>query len=409
MADDAAHDSRSSLVTLMVPRVAVVLNASMVNVAIPGMRSTFGVTSSEVAWVNTAYAISFVLFMPLFGSLGDRSGPRRLLSISLATLAGGSLLNALTDQFGLLLLGRFLQGVGGAGVTTLAIAGVVQSVPWERRGRALGAWNAVGPAAAVVGPVVAGVLTARFGWNAIFVLPLVVASYGMVMVLRRIPNAHGSQTKDAAPYPGTVNNGHRYPLFTWSFFGVALSAATRMFSNASLVFLAALYFADVHTLGAGTIGVILTSHAAGLGVTILLGGAWGDKRGTRAPVVWGMAVTAAAFAGLAAESSVSSIWAATAFVGLHGLAVGISLAPLDRGATLSVPAPQVANAVGVYNFIRFSAAAAAPVVSGVILQVCLETGMALGESYGVAFAVCAIVALVGACLAATLRPEEMSA
>lgn len=182
-----------------------------------------------------------------------------------------------------------------------------------------------------------------------------------------------------------------------------------MFSHASLVFLAALYFADVHTLGAGTIGVILTGHAAALGVTILLGGAWGDKQGTRAPVVWGMAVTAAAFAGLAAESTVSSIWAASALIGLQGIAVGISLAPLDRGATLSVPPPRVANAVGVYNLIRFSGAAAAPAVSGVILQVGLDTGMTLGASYGVAFAMCAIVALVGACLAATLRPGEINA
>lgn len=407
MTTPAAQDRRAPLGILMVPRVALVLNASMVNVAIPNIRSVFGVTSGQVAAVNTAYAISFVLFMLLFGRLGDKVGSRRLLASSLGILAGGSVVNTVTRHFGLLLLGRFVQGIGGAGIITLAIASVVRAVPGERRGRALGAWNAVGPASAIAGPIVGGLVIIYFGWNAIFVLPLVVATLGAVFVLRRVARTEHNHADGADSYSWLADSESRRPL-GGTFFGVAFAAATRMFSNASMAFLAALYFSDVYGLGPGAIGIILTSHAVGLGLTILVGGIWADNRGTRPPVLWSMAVTTATFAGLAADSSATWMWAAVVLVSLHGLAVGVSLAPLDRGATLTVPTRRVASAVGMYNFIRYSGAAAAPAVTGWVVQLATGRGMTIGASYNVAFMVCAVVALAGVCIAGTIPREKMS-
>src|ERR1044072_378193 len=110
-----AHSSRwPALYVLCAGALMIVLDVTIVNVALPSMQDDLGFSQSSLAWVVNAYLIAFGGLLLLAGRLGDLIGPRRVFLIGLATFTGASLLCALADSQGLLIGARFVQGAGGA-------------------------------------------------------------------------------------------------------------------------------------------------------------------------------------------------------------------------------------------------------------------------------------------------------
>jgi MFS family permease len=160
------------------------VDLSIVNLALPTIGRSFGVSESQLAWTVVAYVLPYAVSILAVGRLGDAFGHRRVLAIAGIVFAGGSLLASTAASYPQLLGGRVLQGLGGAGLLTIGLAIVSANFTGAARGRGLGFYFAAGATAAVVGPLVGGVLASIAGWPAIFwvQIPLALGVSGLTLL-----------------------------------------------------------------------------------------------------------------------------------------------------------------------------------------------------------------------------------
>src|SRR5687768_2477071 len=180
-------DLRAVLIGLMVPMGMTVLNLTMFGVALPAIRDSFMIAADTVAWLVTAYTLPFVLFMPLYGRLGDGLGKRRLFSVGIIVFFIGTLLCLNASTLESLILGRVLQGIGTAGVNPLCIAVIAELFPDRDRGQALATWSATGPATGMIAPFMGGLLVDNFGWQSMFWTGILASVVALWVVRRYVP------------------------------------------------------------------------------------------------------------------------------------------------------------------------------------------------------------------------------
>lgn len=161
--------SRAALAGLSLAMLLASLGTSVVNVALPTLASSFGVSFAAVQWVVLAYLLSIASFIVAAGRLGDVVGRRRLLVTGLALFTTSSMVCAATPVFWLLVLARGMQGVGAALMMALSMAMVGETVSREKLGGAMGLLGAMSAVGTALGPTLAGLLIAGVGWRAIFV------------------------------------------------------------------------------------------------------------------------------------------------------------------------------------------------------------------------------------------------
>ena len=168
----AAGDSRwLALVVLCAGMLMIVLDATIVNVALPSIRSDLGFAQSSLAWVVNAYLIAFGGVLLLAGRLGDLLGRRRVFLTGLTVFTAASLLCGLSIGQEMLVAARFVQGVGGA-MTSAVILGMVVTMFREprERARAIGIYSFVAAAGASIGLLAGGFLTQALNWHWIFLV-----------------------------------------------------------------------------------------------------------------------------------------------------------------------------------------------------------------------------------------------
>jgi EmrB/QacA subfamily drug resistance transporter len=199
--------------TLLVVSVAtfmLLLDITVVNVALPSIRQDLGASFTDLQWVVDAYALTLAALVLTAGSLADRLGRRRLFAAGLAIFSVASLLCALAPDPTLLSLARAAQGVGGAVLFAVSLALVAQDFPAGRqRGTAMGLYGATIGVAVAVGPLVGGALTDGLGWRSIFYLnvPIGVAALAVTQLkLResRDPNATRVDWAGVATFSGAL-------------------------------------------------------------------------------------------------------------------------------------------------------------------------------------------------------------
>jgi DHA2 family methylenomycin A resistance protein-like MFS transporter len=180
MADsDAAHGRGPALAVASAGYFFVLLDVTIVNVALARIGSGLGGSRSELQWVVDAYALVLAAGMLGAGDLADRAGSRRLFLAGLVLFGGASALCAAAPDAGVLIAARAVQGLGAAAILPSSLAIVNQLFPdQEERPRAIGIWAGLGGSALVLGPILGGLLVGPLGWRAIFWLnvPLVVAA-----------------------------------------------------------------------------------------------------------------------------------------------------------------------------------------------------------------------------------------
>ncbi len=169
MSPQPPSDEARKLWTLIICCVAqfmVVLDVSVVNVALPSIRADLHFTGTELQWVVNAYTLTFAGFLLLGGRAADLLGRRKLLVVGLAVFAATSLLGGLAQTKGMLIAARGLQGLGGAIVApaTLSVLTSTFAVGRERN-RALGLWGAMGGAGGASGALLGGILTQTLSWR----------------------------------------------------------------------------------------------------------------------------------------------------------------------------------------------------------------------------------------------------
>jgi EmrB/QacA subfamily drug resistance transporter len=170
------------------------LDIAIVGPALPAIRQTFGVDDRAVAWIFTIYVLFNLIGTPLMAKLSDQFGRRPLYVLDVALFAIGSLLVAVSSNFGVLLAGRAIQGLGSGGIFPVASAVIGDTFPAEKRGGALGLIGAVWGIAFLVGPIIGGVLLI-FGWHWLFIINLPLAALVIALSLRELPSSRPEQRR----------------------------------------------------------------------------------------------------------------------------------------------------------------------------------------------------------------------
>ena len=157
----------------------VSMDATIVNVAIPAIRSDLGASTSQLQWVIDIYTLVLASLLMLSGAAGDRFGRRRVFQIGLAVFAAGSLLCSLAPGIEMLIAARFIQAIGGSMLNPVALSIISQVFTGRvERARALGFWGAVVGISMALGPTVGGLLIEVVGWRAVFWINLPICAGG---------------------------------------------------------------------------------------------------------------------------------------------------------------------------------------------------------------------------------------
>jgi EmrB/QacA subfamily drug resistance transporter len=157
-----------TLIAVCVATFMLLLDITIVNVALPSIQSDLDASLSSLQWVVDAYALTLASFLLVFGSLGDRLGRRRIFAIGFGVFTLASLLCGLASDPTVLNLFRGLQGVGGAAMFATSLALIAQEFEGRERAKAIGIWGATVGGAVAVGPLVGGLITDGLGWEWIF-------------------------------------------------------------------------------------------------------------------------------------------------------------------------------------------------------------------------------------------------
>ncbi len=196
-----------SLAVLCLGTFAILLDTTIVNVALPSMITGLHASLDQALWVVNAYLLVFCSLLIVASRLGDMFGPRRLFSAGLAVFAVASALCGAAQSPGQLIAARVLQGIGAAALTPQAMV-IIQAVfPRERMGAAFGVFSSMVGLAAVSGPVLGGVLTTYLGWRWVFYVNLPIAAAGIALAYAYVPE---------------IRTGRR-PRLDW--FGLLLASA----------------------------------------------------------------------------------------------------------------------------------------------------------------------------------------
>jgi EmrB/QacA subfamily drug resistance transporter len=229
--DELASTKRLTLIACILGSGIVMLDGSVVNVALPTIQRALGGGLAAQQWVVNGYLLTLGSLILVGGSLGDLFGERRVFALGVSGFGVASLGCALSPTIGVLVVARAVQGVAGALLVPSSLAVIVNTFPESERGKAIGSWTAWGAIAAVVGPLAGGELLALASWRWIFLMnvPLVIVCVSLILtaIPMSAPRAAGARRIDftgallcAAGLGGPVFALIEQPRLGWSSPGV---------------------------------------------------------------------------------------------------------------------------------------------------------------------------------------------
>ena len=184
------------LVLVGLAQFMVVLDATVVNVALPSIQRALHFSTSDLQWVVNGYTLAFGGFLLLGGRAADLFGRRRLFLIGLALFSAASLLNGLAGSAAVLVAGRALQGLGGALVAPASLSIITTSfAEGAERTRALGVWSAIAVGGGAIGLLLGGVLTQLASWQWVFFVNVPVGAAAFLLSLRLVPESRGGRAR----------------------------------------------------------------------------------------------------------------------------------------------------------------------------------------------------------------------
>jgi EmrB/QacA subfamily drug resistance transporter len=194
-----------ALVVLCTGMLMIVLDMTIVNVALPSIQADLGFSQSSLAWVVNAYLIAFAGLLLLAGRLGDLAGRKNVFLAGLGVFTVASLLCGLAVNQEMLIAARFLQGAGGA-LTSAVILGMIVTMFSEPRdqARAIGVFAFVASAGAAIGLLAGGILTQLLNWHWIFFVNLPIGAVTAVAAQRVIASDRGAGLRAGADVPGAL-------------------------------------------------------------------------------------------------------------------------------------------------------------------------------------------------------------
>jgi len=388
------------LIVVCLAQFMVVLDATIVNVALPSIQRGLHFSQANLPWVINAYTLVFGGFLLLGGRAADLLGRRRLFVAGVILFSAASLFNGLSSSSGMLVAGRALQGLGGALVSPAALSIVTTTFPdSSERTKALGVWSAIAAGGSAFGLLLGGVLTDALSWEWIFFVNVPVGAIALLAALRIVPESHAETEHRSFDAAGaiTVTGGlvaivyaiigaqshgwgslhtlglgavgiallvafiaieqrSKAPLMRLSIFrirslaladGALLLVASGMFS---MFFFASLYVQDILGYSPLKAGFAFLPATAGIMIGAGLAQQLIRRVGVRATSVTGLLFATAGMAWLV-RLPVDGAYAADLLAGLIPLALGMGLVfvPITLLATTGVKGEDAGLASGLFN------------------------------------------------------------
>ncbi|MGP0036455.1 MAG: MFS transporter [Solirubrobacteraceae bacterium] len=193
------------LVIACLAQFMVVLDATVVNVALPSIQRGLHFSPSSLQWVVNSYTLMFGGFLLLGGRAGDLAGRKRLFMIGVALFSAASLFNGLAQSSTMLIIGRGVQGLGGALLSPAALSIITTTFTEQaERTKALGVWSAIAAGGGAVGLIMGGVLTQLASWPWIFIVNVPVGVLTLIATLRFVPESRADLKHRSFDLAGAV-------------------------------------------------------------------------------------------------------------------------------------------------------------------------------------------------------------
>ncbi|UGS37526.1 putative MFS-type transporter EfpA [Capillimicrobium parvum] len=230
-----------ALVVLCVGMLMIILDSTVVNVALPAIQDDLGFSQSSLAWVINAYLIAFGGLLLLVGRLGDLVGRRRIFLAGLVVFTLASLLCGAAQSQVMLVVARLIQGVGGAMTSAVILGMIVTMFPSARdRAKAIGVFSFVASAGGSIGLLAGGVITDLVSWHWIFLINVPIGIATAALALRVVPDQRGLGLAGGADA-----------------FGATLITGALMLGVYTIVKVTDYGWASLHTLGLGGVALAL--------------------------------------------------------------------------------------------------------------------------------------------------------
>lgn len=394
----------------------IMLDNTIVNVALPAIQGDLGIGVSELEWVVTGYALSFAVLMLTGGKLADMYGRRRIFLAGLTIFTISSFFCGLAGSPEMLIAARVVQGVGSAFMMPATLSIITATFPPRERGAALGIWAGVSAMALAIGPLVGGLITVHIGWNWIFYVNVPVGLLGLVCARVIIRESKDTSHEQRLDVPGLLTSG--VALFALVFalieanshgwtsplilglFALALVAGgafVLLEMRQRLPMFDLTLFRDATFVGANTVALLVSlamfgvfffislymqnvlgysavrAGAAFLPMTLLIiavapaAGKSSDRVGSRWLMAGGMALVACCLLLFAQLQSDSSYWSLLPAMILGGIGMAITMTPMTAAAMSSVPVDKAGVGSGMLNTFRQIGGALGIAVMGAIL------------------------------------------
>ena len=389
------------LATCCLSLLIVSMDMTIVNVAIPAIRTDLHASPSQLQWVIDVYTLVLASLLMLAGATGDRFGRRRVFQLGLTVFAVGSLMCSLAPNIGFLILARLLQAIGGSMMNPVALSIISQIFTGRvERARALGIWGAVVGISMALGPVVGGLLIQLVGWRAVFWINLPICAAAIVLTAIFVPETKSGTMRNIDPVGqglavlflfGTVFALIEGPGLGWSnplvlvVAAVALSAFVAFlryearrhdpfidlrffrsvpFASATLtavcafsawgafLFMMSLYLQAERGFSAMHTGLIYLPIAIGALVFSPLSGRLVGRYGARPSLLVAGALITVASAMLTLLTATTPVWALLAIFAVFGIGFSMVNAPITNAAVSGMPLDRAGAASAVTSTSR---------------------------------------------------------
>ena len=418
------------LVSCCLSLLIVSMDATIVNVAIPSIRTDLGASPSQLHWVVDIYTLMLASLLILSGAAGDRFGRRRTFQIGLTVFALGSLLCSLAPNIETLIAARLLQAIGGSMLNPVAMSIITQVFTGRvERARAIGVWGGVVGISMALGPIVGGALIDLVDWRAVFWINMPICALAIVLTAIFVPESRSATMRDVDPIgqglgmaflfgivyvliegPGMgwgdtrivavaviavlafvgflrYESRRRDPFIDLRFFrSIPFASATMIAVCAfaawgAFLFMMALYLQEERGFSAMHTGLIYLPVAVGALIFSPLSGRLVGRFGSRPSLlVAGILITAATLM-LTRLSATTPVWQLLVIFAVFGIGFSMVNAPVTNAAVSGMPTDRAGAASAVASTSRQVGVSIGVALCGSVAGAALSTG---GADFAVA-------------------------